>query len=271
MSLIVTVYTSEGIIMASDSRTSFSRVQQVLGQQFRVPSGHYYDTVDKTFLAPNNCGISTCGDGSINNIPLSGIIKTFTRTQIIPTDTVLDTANKLLSYIKTLNQSTNIIFHVFGFDSDANGNKSMNGYRVHTNGIGNVLKVQTTYAGASWDGETAILSRILKKTYFFTGEQVVPANSQLTTPAAQSQGVSPQTINKESLLVEKSKVSINDEQNIPWGLMSIQDGIDFSEYAIKATIDTMKFAAINKSVGGPIDILVITPDNAEWVKKKKSY
>ena len=40
------------------------------------------------------------------------------------------------------------------------------------------------------------------------------------------------------------------------------DAIDFAKYAIQTTIDTMKFQQRGKTVGGPIDILIIKPDNA---------
>ncbi len=265
MSLLVTVYTNEGIIMASDSRTSFSRVQQVLGQRVRVPSGHFYDTVDKTFLAPNNCGISTCGDGSINKIPISGIIKTFIRSQVLATDNVLDTVNKLQSYVRNINTNTDIIFHIFGYDTDPNGNKIMSGYRLITSGQGSIVKINNSSAGASWDGETEIMSRLLKQTFYTNQPQNIPANAQILLPSNK------QIVVQESILIDKANSRVFPEQNIPWDLMSIQDAIEFVEYAIKTTIDTMKFAVVNKTVGGPIDILVITPDDASWVKKKKSY
>ena len=51
--------------------------------------------------------------------------------------------------------------------------------------------------------------------------------------------------------------------------MTLQDAIDFSIYAIRTTIDTMRFQARPKNVGGPIDVLVITPDETRWIQKKE--
>ncbi len=51
--------------------------------------------------------------------------------------------------------------------------------------------------------------------------------------------------------------------------MPIQDAIDFSIYAIKTTIDTMRFQARPKTVGGPIDVLLITPEGARWIRRKE--
>lgn len=66
MSLIVTVWTTEGIVMGSDSRISFSS-QIAPNIPVNIQTGHYFDTQEKTFLCPNNCGISTCGAASLQN------------------------------------------------------------------------------------------------------------------------------------------------------------------------------------------------------------
>ena len=50
--------------------------------------------------------------------------------------------------------------------------------------------------------------------------------------------------------------------------MPLQDAIDFSVFAIKTTIDAIRFQARPKNVGGPIDVLVITPDEAKFINKK---
>jgi len=56
---------------------------------------------------------------------------------------------------------------------------------------------------------------------------------------------------------------------IMWDAMALQDAIDFSIYAIRTTIDTMRFQARPKNVGGPIDVLVITPDGSKWIQRKE--
>ncbi len=51
--------------------------------------------------------------------------------------------------------------------------------------------------------------------------------------------------------------------------MTIQDAIDFAIYSVRTTIDTMRFQARPKNVGGPVDVLLITPDEpARWVQRK---
>ena len=55
---------------------------------------------------------------------------------------------------------------------------------------------------------------------------------------------------------------------IPWNFFTLQDAVDFAIYAIRTTIDTMRFQVRPKTVGGPIDILVLRPNEGYWVKKK---
>ena len=39
-------------------------------------------------------------------------------------------------------------------------------------------------------------------------------------------------------------------------------------YAVETTIQTMRFKNVVKTVGGPVDILVITPDETKWLQKE---
>ena len=58
---------------------------------------------------------------------------------------------------------------------------------------------------------------------------------------------------------------------IIWDAMALQDAINFSIYAIRTTIDTMRFQARPKNVGGPIDVLVLTADEAKWIQRKSYH
>ena len=50
---------------------------------------------------------------------------------------------------------------------------------------------------------------------------------------------------------------------------TLQDMIDFSIFAIKASAMYEKFALLNNRIAGPIDILVIKPGCIEWVSRKE--
>ena len=59
---------------------------------------------------------------------------------------------------------------------------------------------------------------------------------------------------------------------IIWDTMSLQDAIDFTIYAIQTTIDTMRFQARPKNVGGPIDVLLFTTsEKPRWIQSKEYH
>jgi hypothetical protein len=51
--------------------------------------------------------------------------------------------------------------------------------------------------------------------------------------------------------------------------MPLQDAVDYAVHLIRATIDTMRFEPRFPSVGGPIDVLVVTPEGERWVQRKE--
>ena len=70
MSLILTLYGNDSIVMASDSRLTTTLSPTVTENENGIKTietvkGIFTtDTAQKTFLCPNGCGISFCGDAS---------------------------------------------------------------------------------------------------------------------------------------------------------------------------------------------------------------
>lgn len=61
-----------------------------------------------------------------------------------------------------------------------------------------------------------------------------------------------------------------DPKQLPlFNAMPLQDAVDYSIHLIRTTIDTMRFEPKFPSVGGPIDIAVVTPDGVRWVQRKE--
>jgi hypothetical protein len=58
---------------------------------------------------------------------------------------------------------------------------------------------------------------------------------------------------------------------IPFQFFTLQDAIDFAVYAVRVTIDSIRFQTRAKTVGGPIDVLVIKPTEACWIDKKELH
>ena len=51
--------------------------------------------------------------------------------------------------------------------------------------------------------------------------------------------------------------------------MPLPDAIDFAIHLLRTPIATLRFEPRYPSVGGPIDVLVVTPDGMEWVQRKE--
>jgi hypothetical protein len=52
------------------------------------------------------------------------------------------------------------------------------------------------------------------------------------------------------------------------GFYSLQDAVDVSVFAITMSAKLHRFMAMSDIIGGPIDVLVISPNSLEWVHRK---
>ena len=218
MSFVISIYVKEGIVLASDSRTTFSAVQTIQPQkEGETPSVvnhlgvHISDTNYKTFVTSNHVGITTCGDASIKDA--------------------------LLPYFKRIEPGLKSIFTVAGYKYVKENQYEQKVYVINTQ-RGKVESLNTTAQGAHWDGETDVLIRLIQPLFIKQGDGVFQDLPQ---------------------------------HNIPWNFFTLQDAIEFAEFATKVTIDTMKFQERLKTVGGPIDILVLKPNCHQWIAHKELH
>jgi hypothetical protein len=235
MSFIIAVYVGEGIVLASDSRTTYHKTDNAESKTVIRMGVHTSDTADKTFICPNGCGISTCGDSSINGIPITGRIQSFIREKITA-DTRCSDMPQLL--IDTFNDGTSVPdtkFIVAGYDKTDSG-FTQSVYKVHVKSETfqqvNSLGVQ----GATWDGEITTLTKLIQPTAIKN-----PNGTYSDLP----------------------------HHEILWNFFTLQDAVGFAKYAVETTINTMHYQNVVETVGHPIDILVIQPDGARWISKKE--
>jgi hypothetical protein len=235
-SLITTIRIPEGIVMASDSRQSLSLNEEI--------TTIVTDTATKLFLLEKyKIGISTCGQSFLNNISISSHIKNFIEKELTDDDDIITVANKLFEYIKNISVfNEDISFHVAGYKKE---NKVSVPYVYLLNTKDNLIKRANIDSdnkinyGMSWSGQIDILECILKSVTILDEK----GNEQIIKKVAP----------------------------IIWEAMTLQDAIDFSIYAIRTTIDTMRFQARPKTVGGPIDVLLISPEEAKFIQKKELH
>ena len=189
------------------------------------------NSTDKTFICPNGAGISTCGDSSILGKPITGYIQDMIRTQIIETCYVKDIPQIIIDYFNELPTVPDTNFLIAGYDET--GKKQLL-YKVNVKSKDCSI-IDTTNQGATWDGEIVTLSRLIQKV-----------------------AVKEDTGKYTDLPVE----------NILWEYFTLQDAVDFARYAVETTIQTMRFKNVVETVGGAVDILVITPDETKWLQKE---
>lgn len=232
MSLVVTVYVPEGLVMAADSRLT---LEFQLAQAGGTPKHHSVPSSDSTykvFLAPNRIGISAFGAAAVGTTPIAPLVEAFAAKELDasakPPDEV---ANTLLHYFYALAGPPACRFHVAGY-------KDTEQQVFEVDVAGNTVKqMNTTGPGAAWGGEADALSRLLSKV------GAIDQAGQLT---------------KELPLF-----------GVAFQHFTLQDAIDFAVYAIRTTADTMRFQMRPQTVGGPIDALIIRPSEARWLRRKE--
>lgn len=269
MSLIVTVSTKEGLVMAGDSRTTLSKPITsnvgVVGHQHLALS----DTAYKIFRFNRNIGIAICGGAHVSGLSMSSHIENL-RLQTKDDVTVDILCEKLRDFFLAMSDCPEICFHVAGYDI-VNDQKIQNNKKLILGGTRKLkIKKDLCYIGVAWDGETSVMSRLMKAGYM-VGSGNARRLDEITISSRNEKGqVITETLQDRIIIPGFSPWHA--DLDVAWEFFTLQDGIDFATYAIKTTIDTMRFQSVPKTVGGPIDILVIKPDEGtKWIARKELH
>jgi len=225
--------------MASDSRLTLNTEQNTPdGKKLLIAAG-MSDSNYKTFLAFEKIGVSTFGQADIKGAPIGGYIETFIREHEVENPTVTEFANSLNAYFRTYDPIPDAGFHISGYEETEDGLRQRV-YRVapfhNTVNLLNPENENGETQGASWDGEGDIMGRLIQPVFIRD-----PEGNYQPLP----------------------------HFPIPWQFFTLQDAIDFAVYAIRTTIDSVRFLPRAKTVGGPIDVLVIKPTESKWISKKE--
>lgn len=249
MSLVITTCVPEGIVMASDSRQSITIGSQTPdGKELPKVDTVNSDNVYKTYLLSKKdkegkpifeVGINSFGQDLLGGISTVSHIKRFVEEEITDEDDITTIPEKLVNFFKKLFPTADTGFHVAGYKKEKE-RKASEPYIYYCHIAKNIIEQRNVVPyprySATWSGQIDVLAGILQP-------------SLMQDPEGQSV-----TIHKPPII---------------WDAMALQDAVDFSIYAIRTTIDTIRFQARPKNVGGPIDALVITPDGAKWIQKKE--
>lgn len=239
MSLIITVYVPEGIVLAGDSRLTLNWTD-------KTQTGDHHnsittsDSYTKIFSLANKFGLGVFGEVFVDQVNICGFINQFVQENIDENTTIDEIPERLIMFFGEKFNYPITHFYLVGY-------KIEDGISVpHTYSIALAEKsyrrsnFENEYIinGANWGGEIEVLSRILLTVKMQRGDEW----TELADNA------------------------------IPWNFMTLQDAVDFGVYAVKTTIDTMRFQQKEKTVGGPIDVLVIQPHQEPvFIQKKALY
>jgi hypothetical protein len=237
MSLIISVYVPEGIVLAGDSRLTLTWTDKTETNE-QNNSITTSDSYTKIYSLAGKFGLGVFGDVFVNQVNVCGSINQFVKENITSDTTVDEIPERLIQFFgEKFNYPATSLYLV--------GYKMEDGIPVpHTYSIyladksfkrNNCNENGETFNGANWGGEVEVLSRILLTVKMQRGD-------------------------------EWAELADN---SIPWNFMTLQDAVDFGVYAVKTTIDTMRFQQKEKTVGGPIDVLVIQPyQEPVFIQKK---
>lgn len=231
MSFLIAVHVNEGIVLASDRRTTYTTTTTTNEKVVTRIGVHTTNTTDKTFICPNGVGISTCGSASVNKRPITGYIQDMIRSKISENTLVESVPQIIIDYFTRMETVPDTKFIVAGYDVKKERQVIYSVRLVDKK----VSVIDTTYQGAFWDGETSTLTRLIQD-------------------VAQK--------------VEGKYVDLRYDK-ILWEYFTLQDAIDFARFAVETTINTMRFKNVVETVGGNVDVLLITPDETRWIQKEE--
>ena len=255
MTVALSVVTSDGIVVAADSRTSWGP---------RVLSDFTHKVVRVHKFA-----VTTYGWAFLQGRNIAAHLSDFARE--VPPDASLDEVSQLLCEY----MGSRFDDHVAaGVDAAPPAGVDPLGFLIagFDDGVGEVLEVllpsrQIEVAvtqpacGASWRGQTDVIGRLVKGIdYMCLG------------PICTAAG-------KEAQLGELMPEMAQLEYVIPFDSINLQDGIDFAVLAIRTTIDVQRltYGTIAQpmswpGVGGPIEIAVVTAqDGFAWVQRTELF
>ena len=260
MTLAVAVVTSDGIVVAADSRTTWG------GNPTRVLS----DFTHKVFRV-GDVAIATFGFAFLSGRNIAGHMGEFAQQAATESPGPEKTAELLRDFF-----GERLERH-FGEGSDTRPDPGVDslGFLIggYSDGMGsiwelglptaNVSKIADSASGggAAWRGQGEIFTRLVK-------------GVDLSNLLILTDGADGLRQNIEALQPTFEKM----EFAIPFGSMGLQDAIDIAVLAIRTTIDVQRltFGTIGTieqvgswpGVGGPIEIAAVTPiDGFSWVQR----
>ncbi len=262
MTIIVSVKINNGIVIASDSMTSFFRNDEKFVQS--------YDHENKIFNLYKGLPIggATCGAGNIGTASISTLSKDLRKLlcsqdpewKVDPENyTVLEVAEKaknfLASSMSNAGERPYLTYWVFGY-SAGKALPELWSIQFQEGQIAlNVIRDETQ-CGPNWSGQEEALDRLLLGRTSFIPEIAGKHGQDIKTFAE---------------LILNMGGDLTEPVVMP--AMPIQDAIDLANYMVETTRGFVRFSISRaKTVGGQVEIAAITKhEGFKWVSRKYFY
>jgi hypothetical protein len=260
MTVIVSVKINDGIVMASDSASTFTNTQ-------------VYDHAEKivNLVKGLPIGVMATGDGGIGSESLTTLLKDLGKRLADKQDsiyldpssyTMADVAERVHQFLFTERSmpaggTANILLRVCGYSA---GRPLPEIWQVHLRGAVSyqiLLVHPETNFGINWDGQYDALNRLVLG---------VPAELE---QFAMDWGMQPSDAHSLGISVREQA-----QETLAIPTMPIQDAIDLARYLVEVTIGFTKFSIKKqpKTVGGTIEIAAITKhEGFRWVQRQQFY
>lgn len=256
--VVVGIVLSDGLVMAADSRLIMTSPGSAAS--YKVVS----DSADKLFAIGGNA-IATFGDAMVLDRSIASLVADFRKQWEKGSGGDIDElAKKFSDYFGRLcdeqtastHSQPTVGFMLIGYDRTGVGKLEKIIYPTQREP--SVLNNTHDKQGAQWAGQIDVISRL-----------VLGSDPQFATTAPFTDLAEPQkTQIKEAL----SKL----EYQIPWKFLTIQDGADLSLELVQSTVDMQRFSfgtvanpGAIPGIGGPVDVVIVTPFELKWVRKKE--
>lgn len=236
MTCIVASYLRCGMVIAADSLSTACAQKWENGESVRE-CGMYTNNVDKIYLCPNGCAIAVSGDGLHNKRGMSEHMEIFIKNRIKKETDVRELTDELIHRFCGFGIAANLI--IAGYES--------------------VEHAKQRYLCELWikDGEVAYKREIEQDSIGHLCIGVDDINRRLT-----------ECMYTKNIDDEYSMVKMYD---MPWELYTMQDAVDFSRFIVETTVAMQKYQYRPVTVGGPIDILILSPEKSYWLSKKELH
>ena len=261
MSLTVTVICPEGVVVAADSRVTLSYYLNPESVEKTIVQSNF-DNATKlmTLVSPHNyVAISTVGAGTIADRTIHSYAAEFHETLGEERLKIREYAEKLETFYQTQwdnaghnADDSDIQFQVAGLDE---GELYGELYNV-TVPKGKSKPVQLIKPGlfnVAWNGDISIVTRLVNGIDPTIAFNLMAAGFD-------------KTVTEKISAIIASVPGIN----YPISTYALQDGINLARFLIKSTVQGQNLLQTQRTVGGNIDICIITSENGcSFISKKE--